>query len=387
MFLFLRPKYVKRAKLYIREAQKRVHYNRDRWSDVTVADFDAQIAKLKKAVREHDKAAVTEAEHALEQLCEVHCPTDKHAWISENTEVILVAIIVALGIRTFFLQPFTIPTSSMEPTLFGITGRETEEGPPNILMRILDFAWNGRTWHEEVALADETITEVKEVKRGGLRRVMTYTRVETDQGNTYWINETVNPVQQTFKLSAGVRLKKGQTFVRGFTDTGDHIFVDKVSYHFRKPRAGEVFVFDTRTLATIERRNNPSSNTQYYIKRLVAGPGDTLQVMPPQLLINGKIAEGTGYERVMRGTIENPVEGYRGYSNQTAGGFQFPLLGDPRAKFTVPERHYFAMGDNSYFSSDSRDWGAAPEENLMGTGFFVYWPFSRDRGGRWGLVR
>lgn len=47
-------------------------------------------------------------------------PYPHHAW-RENVEVFLVAIAVAMGIRTFFLQPFKIPTGSMQPTLFGIT--------------------------------------------------------------------------------------------------------------------------------------------------------------------------------------------------------------------------------------------------------------------------
>jgi signal peptidase I len=49
----------------------------------------------------------------------------------------------------------------------------------------------------------------------------------------------------------------------------------------------------------------------------------------------------------------------------------------------VPERRYFAMGDNSYNSFDSRWWGPVPEENLVGRGLFVYWPFNWH----WGLIR
>ena len=60
-----------------------------------------------------------------------------------------------------------------------------------------------------------------------------------------------------------------------------------------------------------------------------------------------------------------------------------PHLADPNQTFIVPQRHYFAMGDNSYNSYDSRYWGPVPEENLVGRGLLVYWPFNRH----WGLIR
>jgi signal peptidase I len=43
--------------------------------------------------------------------------------------------------------------------------------------------------------------------------------------------------------------------------------------------------------------------------------------------------------------------------------------------YIVPPHRYFAMGDNSYNSYDSRYWGPVPEENLVGRGLLVYWPF------------
>jgi len=55
----------------------------------------------------------------------------------------------------------------------------------------------------------------------------------------------------------------------------------------------------------------------------------------------------------------------------------------PDAIFHVPEQRYFALGDNSYNSYDSRWWGPVPEENLVGRGLLVYWPFNRH----WGLIR
>ena len=50
---------------------------------------------------------------------------------------------------------------------------------------------------------------------------------------------------------------------------------------------------------------------------------------------------------------------------------------------TVPEKCYWAMGDNSYHSSDSRDWGPVPQANIMGRGILVYWLFASH----WGLIR
>jgi hypothetical protein len=50
--------------------------------------------------------------------------------LAENVEVFLVAIVIALGVRTYFLQPFTIPTGSMQPTLNCVIGYPTAEPPP-----------------------------------------------------------------------------------------------------------------------------------------------------------------------------------------------------------------------------------------------------------------
>jgi signal peptidase I len=61
----------------------------------------------------------------------------------------------------------------------------------------------------------------------------------------------------------------------------------------------------------------------------------------------------------------------------------FAFLSTPEDSFLVPKKSYFALGDNSYHSSDSRAWGAVPEANVSGRGLIVYWPFSS----RWGIIR
>jgi signal peptidase I len=387
---FLTPKFVKNGRLYIKEAEKRLDYNRDRWSPEVIELFEGAKARLKRGVDERNADKVNAAADELEKLCGVHCPVGPNTWIGENVEVFLVAIVVALGIRTFFIQPFTIPTASMRPTLFGISGRATDTPKPNILSRVAEFVWAGRTYHEVIAKSDETITKIEETKS---MVFFTYTKISTDAGNTYWVNESMRPVTESpFTLAVGKSYKAGDVMIRGFTDTGDHVFVDKISYHFRRPKGGEVFVFDTRNLNTIERRQNSNANTQYYIKRLAAVGGDEIRVDPPRLFINGEVAKGFGYERVMAGTedtLETQPLAYHGYENWKSPyyGYTEKLLYAPNVKFKVPPRHYFAMGDNSHSSSDSRDWGPVPEPNLMGAGVFVYWPFGRADGGRWGIIK
>ena len=385
---FLTPKFIKQGRLYIKEAEKRASYNRDRWAPETVATFEQEIGRLTDALKSRDKDAVKASEQALDKLCGQHCPLGPNAGIAENVEVVLVAIIVALGIRTYFLQPFTIPTSSMFPTLNGITGRATADESPNVLIRAFHTAAYGRTWHNIVAEADEMVTNVADDRRPGLRRFFTYTRVDTNAGNTYWIAETERPVRDTFKIHPGRTYKKGEPIARGYTDTGDHVFVDKFSYHFRKPTRGEVFVFTTQNIEAMGNLGPPPRKpSQFYIKRLAGVPGDELRIAAPELFHNGHRAEEAGFVRVMKGSDENPWEEYRGYSNTIGERFLPHSLRTADSKFRVPDQRYFALGDNSYNSSDSRAWGTVPQENLMGPGFMVYWPFLNDRGSHFGLIK
>ena len=387
---FLTPKFIKQGRLYIKEAEKRVSYNRDRWTPEVIGQFNMEIERLTDGVKSRDAGAVKASEQALDKLCGQNCPLGANAGIAENVEVILVAIIVALGIRTFFLQPFTIPTSSMFPTLNGITGKATAEEPPNFLVRAYQTAAYGRSWYNVLAEADETVTHVGEEKREGWRKFFTYTQVRTSAGNTYWIGETERPVAETFRIYPGRSYKKGEPIARGYTDTGDHVFVDKFSYHFRKPTRGEVFVFTTEFI-DIPRYGisgpPPMKPSQFYIKRLGGVPGDELRIAAPELFHNGHRAEEAGFMRVMQGSDENPWNEYHGYSNTIGERYSPHSLRTPDSTFRIPERKYFALGDNSYHSSDSRDWGTVPQENLMGPGFLVYWPFLRDRESHFGVIK
>lgn len=387
MFNFLLPKHVKQGRQFAHDARKLIAYKRDLWSPEVRAEFEETVAVLEKANATREEGQIEAAARALDQLCGRRLPKIENAGLRENVEVFLVAIVIALGVRTFFLQPFTIPTGSMQPTLNGVLGFPTQEEPPGLLVRLAQTAWFGRTWINTVAKDDESVADVSEVPQGGWRRFFTYSEVRTSAGNTYLINAPARTLTEYFGVNSLRNYKRGEPIARGYINTGDHVFVDKISYHFRAPRRGDVFVFNTQDIPKMGNQGPPPRKpSQFYIKRLVGLPLDELRVKPPELFINGHLAEGPGFQRVM-----SDRDGYRGYSN--VAEYKFPsgqiaqspmtFLNSPDDTFTVPERHFWAMGDNSYHSSDSRDWGPVPQQNLMGRGFFVYWPFAPH----WGLIK
>ena len=139
------------------------------------------------------------------------------------------------------------------------------------------------------------------------------------------------------------------------------------------PQRGDVFVF--------RYPKNPSID---YIKRVVGLPGDTIQYENKILYINGKpmpqTPEGT-YTGV--GSGAQMTGAYRRVEN--LDGVEHDILVHPLAPnlamgcnvlrngpITVPEGHYFAMGDNRDNSNDSRCWGLVPDENLVGKAFAIW---------------
>ncbi|MEA3213283.1 MAG: signal peptidase [Chthoniobacter sp.] len=388
MFSFLLPKHVRQGRDLIKDARKLLAYKRDLWGEVTIADFETHLRRLEGAVHARDARAIEEQARELDKLCAANLPPVRDAGMRENVEVFLVAIVIALGVRTYFLQPFTIPTGSMQPTLNGILGTATPEPPPNVLVRAFQLAALGRTWVNVVAERECTIVGVREfksllpfVERTPFLKFGFFSRTEiqTDRAGSYVVKQPSEAVSRYLLQPPGHLYQAGEPIARGYIDTGDHVFVDKFSYHFRKPQRAEVFVFNTEHVPTIENRRNPGGPSQFYIKRLGGLPGDQLRIAPPELFINGQPAQ----ERRFRRVIDQKEPGYHGYSNGPEGGARFGILGDPEIPFTIPPKNYFALGDNSYHSSDSRDWGPVPEQNIMGHGVFVYWPF----GAHWGLIR
>src|SRR4051812_28864737 len=116
------PRYVKHSKLLLRHAQKYLRYKKDVLADNDRVEVATRTDALDRALRMKNGDSIKTEAEALDAKLHALTPVTWEAHWRENCEVILVAIIVAIGIRSYFLQPFKIPTGSMQPTLNGIIG-------------------------------------------------------------------------------------------------------------------------------------------------------------------------------------------------------------------------------------------------------------------------
>jgi signal peptidase I len=203
-------------------------------------------------------------------------PTFRKSTLREYFESIVVAVILALFIRTFVVQAFKIPTGSMEP---------------NLLV-----------------------------------------------GDHLLVNKFV------------------------FSPTATD--VERAVLPVRPIKRGDIVVFKF-----------PEEPERDFIKRVIGLPGETIELRSRELFVNGQ-------------KIEEPYAHYLFPPGQDEGGF------DVRERYgpvTVPERHYFMMGDNRDNSQDSRYWGFLPEHYVKGRALTIYWSFEPLAGeqptGLVGLVR
>ncbi len=281
----------------------------------------------------------------------------------ENFEMLVVAVVVAMGLRAYFLQPFKIPTGSMQPTLHGITAQTVDaDWSDRLPFKVVRFLITGE-WHSVIrARAGGTLGEgmahahdpsIVLFRIGGVMH-----RIPKDI-----LTDAAGELRPAFHPERQVQA--GEVLWAGRTQRGDHLFVNKVIWNFRKPRRDEVMVFTTSDIPTLE----PGT---HYIKRLVGLPGERMAIHEPFLVANGSRLGGfLGIDRVTSGGGE-----YAGYL--LAGH-----LNSPNLEWRLNDDQYFALGDNTRNSRDSRYWGPVPQENLVGPAVWVYWPVTR----RWGLIR
>ncbi|MFH0797323.1 MAG: signal peptidase I [Candidatus Omnitrophota bacterium] len=128
---------------------------------------------------------------------------------------------------------------------------------------------------------------------------------------------------------------------------GDHLIANKLVYRFREPERGEIIIF-----------RFPDNTKRDFVKRLVALPGEKVEIAGGQIYINGKAVD------------DNRINGRYYFNNE---GMR---------ETDVPSDSYFVLGDNSANSYDSRYWGFVLHKHLLGKALFIYWPPNR-----WGPIK
>mgnify|MGYP001089014156 CR=1 FL=1 len=394
----------KASKELLQAAHKVYHYRRDLISEGRLVELDKAVGELQaltedKAVKlEPLSACMGRLDALLRKIGGKIYP--KTFW-SDNLEVALVAAIIVIGIRTFFFQPFIIPTNSMYPTYSGMNAvvYEDKNEAPAALTRAFRFITLGARHKSLVAKNSGTVQVVGEEKVKGkkwffLPTVLSeYTlqvggvphkiRVPADFDmsaaiqRSYPESKIVRDPDRSY-WDLGTRVEAGDAILRFDITLGDALFVDRISYHFKRPEAGDPFVFRTRHIPGIE-GDSKNIVDKYYIKRIGGIGGETLEIKDSSLLVNGKPrTEVEAFARNARKEGE-----YGGYVYPSSNPANPPkILTGPGDSTEIPEATFVALGDNSANSLDSRYWGFVPEKAVIGRAIFIYYPFTK----RWGLA-
>jgi signal peptidase I len=344
-------------------------------------------------------------------------------FLGENVEFILVIAIVIFGFRAYFVQWFEIPTNSMWPTYNGMTPEvfTQRSDEPSALREAGRILTKGAWPHRLDAPADgevlipiggrdslgyihcRPVSGHSFVVLPAKEREYTFlvgdqpvrTRVPVDfdldwavydgffgHNGPYNHRNLATAIQAKLQageyvdlvvdgdlvhcIRTGRQVRAGDRLFAFDELTGDKVFVDRISYNFVRPRVGTGFVFSTGKIPKLA----SASGDMYFVKRLVGVPGDVLEVKGSGLYRNGAPIAGA------------PAFAANALRLGRYPGYEAAGLLEPGATVHVEPGNYFAMGDNSPNSSDSRFWGFVPAKEAVGTPLFIYYPLAR-----WGWAR
>lgn len=403
----------------LRMSHKVYAYRRDILSPNQRTSLCEQDAHLKSILKTHNESEIKKAYSALDQTLKT-CGGKIYpvSFWSENIEMFLVAAILAIGIRTFFFQPFKIPTNSMYPTYAGMTPyvysisskpppflhklgltitqgashfelTSTHSGQVSIpiftpgdpisgLGRVKFRQVKARKWlgllptinREYTLLVDNHPVTIEVPFDFSLDEVIRQTYFpeyksidEAIEEQRYLLHRTFNPTLQT-----NTHLKPNQPVLQFAILSGDMLFVNRFIYHFKGPQIGDAIIFPTRNIPGLQAPDGRILEDKYYIKRLVGLPGDQLSIIPPVLYRNNKAITGAPAFNLNAEEIGS----YKGYA-------AIRRLAPGKTE-TIPKNQAYAMGDNSYHSGDSRFWGPLSQDQIIGRASFIFYPFSNRFG-------
>ncbi|MBM4148352.1 MAG: signal peptidase I [Lentisphaerae bacterium] len=356
-----------------------------------LARLHSIIGRLRAAAAQKDLSGIGDANSEAEEVILQLAPKRGSAVLRENMEMLFVAVAVAMAFRSYFMQPFKIPTGSMQPTLYGVHSRMQDHPgwTDRVPCKAVKWLVTGE-WYREVRVGASVSDHwpFKPVKylltrrwyrplRGSAPLLGPFTSEATKPESFIFV---VGPNRYDIPKDAVMRgelavmpgqyVQEGDLLWRGVVTSGDHLFVNRVAWNFTRPSRGDVAVFSTSGIHDLIQGT-------HYIKRLIGLPGETVSVDPPEVLVDGRPVEVP--ESV--GRISRREPGYEfGWTLATSPD---AILRRPGDSLRIGAASYFVLGDNTVNSRDGRYWGTVPDRNLVGPAFVVYWPISK----RWGLIR
>ena len=435
--LFPRRAARKKARAARAEAELLLAANRDLFPADLSADLAAAAARLKAAPRRErtaaDLAAAVAAENPVLERARAAAPKRVAPGLTALVETLVVAFGVAMPFRAYFLQPFKIPTGSMQPTLYG---RHSEKADEPGFFDHAPLSWakwllTGRTWVDVVAHENGTLSRRYDRENDPGLFILsvageTY-KIPSDaceRGEIVPVRFGTGPIAADNPLAAHLaaqarRVRKGERLWSGYVVSGDQVFVNRLLWNLRPPKRDEIVVFATGgravctapaavaadaagpvratripffglSLYAVDTPIPGLPPAEHYIKRLVGLPGETISIEHPRLLVDGKPAEGSfGIDREAAMGPSESGPAYAGYHNVHDDGMPPtdprlppPYLGAASDSVALGDE-YLPMGDNTKNSFDGRYWGPVPRRQMLGPACCVYWPLSV----RWGRVR
>ena len=362
MNFFKRRQYRKAIQQVLHECKHARNMRADIASPQDLAALTEAETNLRDRRHSRDEEELDQAIQQAVQCAGKVYPPRPFPRIRENVEIFAVAFAVAMGFRTYFIQPFKIPTGSMQPTLYGITVQQQSAPGPldRFPVNLLTLIFSGEKYTEVTARVSGPID--------------TRFAVE-EEFFVFYVQGVPHKIRKGLAVyfSPGDYVAKGQLMASGRVRYGDHIFVDKVRYNFARPKRGDIVVFSTDFIH--DARIKPNT---FYIKRMAALPGERVGIEPPYLMVGGtKVTEPYPFHRL----VTDP--GYSGYTLAKAQTNQPAFLAEGQQERLIPEDAFLPLGDNTSFSLDGRYFGPVKRKSLVGPAFMVYWPFSK----RWGPTR